>query len=111
MNKLQSTLGFNFPRSFSQKSQIAKTNPVILDLLKGLLRIRKHYIGHTARQIRTSSDARQESDELFHKLGPTLWPDIEEEDELPIWLLSPSDDPETHYPKQLYYSNIYDREL
>lgn len=111
MNKLQATLGFNFPRSFSQKSHISKTNQVIFDLLKGLTSIRKHYIGYTARQIRTSSDARQESDELFHKLGPKLWPDIEEGDELPIWLLSPSDDPESHYPRQLYYSNICDREL
>lgn len=86
MKELQTRLGFDFPGGLSYKSHLAK-KPVILQLLDGLARICERYAKLEIPEIQTSPDIRMESDILLRELGPSLWPDIPEGGERPVWLL------------------------
>lgn len=109
MSALMVRLGLNLPKGFSRRSQIAQV-PEIFELLEGLTGIYNRHSNLESRELQTSVEFKRDCDELLHKLGPDLWPDIRAGKKLPIWLLEPSPDLRELYPKRLRYSDRSDRE-
>lgn len=104
MSKLKAQLGLDIPDSRSSKSRSAEPS-VVVDLLKGLDLINKKYADHERKEIRSSQGIKREANELLDKLGPTVWPDSDENASHPTWLLHSSDNQE----QRLYYSDPADR--
>lgn len=86
MKELQTQLGFNFGNGLSRKSPVAKSGEIEA-LLTGLEAIYERWGFITLPQIAATPGIRTDSDHLFSKLGPSLWPDVKHEKDLPNWLL------------------------
>jgi hypothetical protein len=113
-------VGFNFQegRGFAVDPR-AKTFPQLTGLLRYLHKLKVRYVAYPRRRITKSRHIRNRSDETLEKLGPALWPDIDQtHGSYPSWLLDPSK-PSTsehnawvaNYPKRLFYSDLRDRAM
>jgi hypothetical protein len=107
----EAALGFKVCRGLSRDSPSLRAPEVehLLDRIKKLGV--RHIVCRTADQLRVSERFNVEARELFHEVGPTIWPDV-----LPSWAWSfdRSDrmfynDMADLYPKQLCYSDPDDR--
>ena len=105
---LKAQLGLNIP---SKKSRPDTDPPVITELLEGFTKINEHYADHKPLQVRASDAIRNDVNKLFETLGPTLWPDLDEEAGIPSWLSSPSGNSDEQHQSRRYYSNSFDRSL
>jgi hypothetical protein len=117
---LEARVGFNFQqgRGFAVDPR-AKTFPQLTRLLRYLHKLNIRYVAYPRRRITRSRHIRNRSDEILRKLGPVLWPDVDEvHGSYPSWLLNPSK-PSTsennawvaNYPKRLFYSDLSDRAM
>jgi len=105
---LKAQLGLKIP---SKKSR-SDTDPlVITGLLEGFTKINERYADHKPPQVRASDAIRNDVNKLFETLGPTLWPDLDEEAGIPTWLSYSSGDSDEQHQTRRYYSNIFDRNL
>jgi len=103
---LKAQLGLEIPKTYSKTDP-----PEIIRLLEGFTGINKRYADHNPQQIRASEPIRNDASELFERLGPTLWPDLEKEAGLPSWLSCPPSDSKEQCQGRRYYSNSTDYEL
>jgi hypothetical protein len=115
--KAQAQLGFNFGRGLSREDRARKTDET------GRLPVRIREIneayGHlNLREIRNSEDFRLQAEQLFHDIGPALWPDFDKiNGPFPPWLLRPgrpTANDNKHrdlYPEPLFFSDYNDRTL
>ena len=84
---------------------------VVTDLFEGFAEINARYADHRPAQVRGSDAIRNDASDLFERLGPDLWPDLDKETGIPSWLsYLPGDSDEQRHSRR-YYSNITDRDL
>ena len=103
---LKAQLGLKIPKLHSKTDP-----PEIISLLEGFTEINKKYADHNPSQIRASKPIRTDASELFNRLGPTLWPDLDKEAGTPSWLSCPPGDFEEQCQSRRYYSNRTDCKL
>jgi hypothetical protein len=93
----------------------SKTTPVLATLLDGLTEIYLQYPDHKSiRVIRESEGIKTKAEELFDRIGSTVWPDLDKNTKFPTWLLNPYHKVSKlaeHYPRHLQYSNHADRAM
>jgi len=97
---LKAQLGLSNP-----KADKGAYPPEIDRLLEGFYDINEEHSNLKTSQIRASESIKRKTDELFNELGPTLWPDINEQPGVPPWLSYPSES------ARLSYSDEADRKL
>jgi hypothetical protein len=105
---LKAQLGLRIP---TRRTHAEASPAVVTDLFKGFAEINKRYADHRPAQVRGSDVIRNDASELFERLGPALWPDLDKEAVIPSWLSYLPGDSDEQRQSRRYYSNSIDREL
>lgn len=105
---LKAQLGLRIP---TRKTHSEAGPAVVTDLFRGFAEINERYADHRPAQVRGSDAIRSDAGELFERLGPALWPDLDKEAGIPSWLSCSPGDPDEQRQSRRYYSNSIDRDL
>lgn len=100
VTELKAQLGLSNP-----KADKGAYPPEIDRLLEGFNEINEEHSNLKTSQIRVSESIKRKANNLFDELGPTLWPDINEQPGVPPWLSYPSES------ARLFYSDETHRKL
>jgi hypothetical protein len=117
---LEARLGFNFHFGIARDPR-ARRIPEIFDLTRRLDEINTRYVSYKIARTHESKGIRRRSLQILEDLGPTLWPDLDDSEQLTSWspwLFDPSDDSNftdnsliKEWPIRLFFSDPTDREL
>jgi hypothetical protein len=117
--QLEARLGLNFQHISRNPLVPSRKCPEISQLLERVAEISARYICYGKQKIRQSEGIERQTLEILKDLGPSLWPDFDENGKRRApWLFDPSDGSDQNeehwtpeYPKHLVLSDFDDHKM
>ncbi|KAH9840491.1 hypothetical protein Tdes44962_MAKER01691 [Teratosphaeria destructans] len=111
----EKALGFRYKRGISLQRPVDKLlPPPVLEVEQQVDRIKHRYVkerGLGDRDLDEDKELAAEIENLFHAVGPQLWPDDRTPAVVPWLVDADEDDLDGHYPRNLFYNSAADNEL
>ena len=107
---VEKALGFKWPRGMNRSAGVSQY-PVMKSLLGALGALaHKYACSLTPQRLQMSAEVKAATNTMFETHGPQLWP--EPEQDRPAWLADAEKNKlDGRYPRNLYYSDVKDREM